>query len=160
MALFRCNLCKREFEAAKPACANCELDPAKDPRDAELLVELKTIHFDAPTRIPGRGVGFAACDSKKRTGVGSDQFSGEKTSVNCPKCKASAAYLGEDTPPATMPDANILKIASLEEAKAAAKAPVAAPESPAAEAANESPIVEPTKAAPEKPDPMAKKAGK
>ena|SRR6185437_11427644 len=121
--LFRCNMCKREFEAAKPACTDCGLDPAKQPRDAHLLVELVTIHFDAPTKVPGRGVGHAACDPRKKVGFG--HFSGERRAVSCPACKASPAFMAEDTPPA-MP-AEILRPATPPTEKAPAPTDAAAP---------------------------------
>lgn len=98
MPLYRCLNCRREFELDKPACSHCGLDPAADPRDAQSLVELVVIHFDAPHRsVTGRGVGHAACDPKLKVGSGV-VATGEKKAVNCRKCKASPAYLDPATP--------------------------------------------------------------
>lgn len=96
LKLWRCLQCKAEFEAAKPACAACGIDPAADPRDADLITELTLIHFDPPGKRPGRGAGHAACNSGLKTGHPRCQFSGEPTAVNCAKCKASEVYTAAD----------------------------------------------------------------
>jgi hypothetical protein len=92
MPLFRCLECRKEFEAALPACTACGIDPAADPRDADLVVPLVTVHFDPPTRRTGRGCGHAACDPKLKVGAGA-AFSGEPRAVNCAACKASAPFV-------------------------------------------------------------------
>lgn len=92
MPLFRCTACQGEFEAARPACAACGLDPEADPRDKGAVVSLVTVHFDAPGRRPGVGVGHAACDPRLKVGRPRCAFSGEPSAVNCPKCKATEAF--------------------------------------------------------------------
>lgn len=93
MPLFRCLECNREFEALKPACAECGVDPEKDARDVGVVQEIKTHHFDPPSRREGRGMGHAACDPKLKVGHPACMFTGEPSSVNCPKCKASEAFV-------------------------------------------------------------------
>lgn len=92
LKLYRCVNCRREFEAERPACVPCGLDPAKDPRDAAYVVECVRIHLDPPTHIQGRGKGHAACDPKLRVGRPGMQFSGEPRAVNCEACKATAEF--------------------------------------------------------------------
>jgi hypothetical protein len=88
--LYRCLHCKAEFDAPRPACAACGLDPAKDPRDASQFAEMAVVHFDPPSHVEGRGKGFAACDPKVRYG-GDRRFTGEPAAVTCPACKTSEA---------------------------------------------------------------------
>ncbi len=92
MPLYRCLSCGGQFEAAKPACAVCGIDPAADPRDGEAIVELVLHHFDPPSKRPGRGLGCAACNPKIRVGVPKCAFTGEPEHVNCAACRATAAY--------------------------------------------------------------------
>ncbi len=98
MPLYRCLECQREFEAAKPACAECGIDPATNPGDAGAVVPLVLIHFDPPTKRAGRGLGYAACDARVKVGAPKCGFSGHPKAVNCPRCKATEAFLaaGED----------------------------------------------------------------
>ena len=91
MSLWRCLNCKAEFQADKPVCAACELDPTTDPRAADLFRAIEVIHFDPPTRVPGVGRNHAACDPKVRYGA-NRMFTGEPGSVTCPACKASPAF--------------------------------------------------------------------
>lgn len=100
---YRCTLCKGEFVADKPTCAKCGLDPSVNRRHAEMFLELRTIHFDAPTHVPGIGVNYAACDPKLKVGANQDAFTGEKAHVNCEKCKASEAFAANGPPPAPAP---------------------------------------------------------
>lgn len=99
MTRYRCGQCEREFLADKPSCTDCGLDPATDKRHAKFFLELRTIHFDAPTHIEGLGVGFAACDPKFKVGTNNDAFTGEKKFVNCEKCKDSEAFKAKGPPP-------------------------------------------------------------
>lgn len=96
MSLFRCLECRAEFEAPVPACAACGIDPAKDPRDADLVAPLVTIHFDPPHRRKGRGMGHAACNPGLKVGHPGCAFTGEPLAVNCAKCKASAAFVAAE----------------------------------------------------------------
>jgi len=101
MPLFRCLNCRRDFEAEKPVCEPCGLDPSRDPRDGQYIVERSVIHFDKPhAKVVGRGVGHAACNpalkTAGRSGVG---FTGEKPAVTCPACKETAAFLSKEPPP-------------------------------------------------------------
>lgn len=109
MPVYRCTNCKREAEHPAPRCEPCGLDPARDPRDAPLVVELAAIHFDPPhATVKGRGLGHAACDPanpRLKVGVGA-AFTGEREHVTCPACRASAAYAAAEGvavgPPADM----------------------------------------------------------
>ncbi len=92
MKLFRCYNCKREFEAAAPACTPCGIDPVAHPRDAGIVVPLVLHHFDPPGRRPGVGLNHAACDPKIKAGTRGLAFTGEAEHVNCPKCKLTEAY--------------------------------------------------------------------
>lgn len=105
MPLYRCTSCQAEFPADRPVCAACEVDPAKDPRHAGVVLELVTIHYDPPTRIAGRGQNAAACNPRLQVGTTKDRFTGEKDVVNCPACRASEPYRQTDTPPALPTDA-------------------------------------------------------
>lgn len=96
MPLFRCLECNTDFEAAKPACAACGIDPEQHPRDAGVVVPLIPIHFDAPGRRAGVGVGYAACDPKLKVGRPKCGFTGERDAVNCAKCKLTDAFLQTD----------------------------------------------------------------
>lgn len=87
MPLFRCLNCNAEFEAPRAACAACELDAA-NPRDADYLMPLVTVHFDPPTKVAGRGKNHPACDPKLRGAV----MTGEPSAVTCAACKASEAF--------------------------------------------------------------------
>jgi DNA-directed RNA polymerase subunit RPC12/RpoP len=92
MPLYRCLECNRQFEAAKPVCAECGIDPEKDKRDEGVVVELMTIHFDPPTKRAGRGHNYAACDPKLKVGHPRCQFTSEPDAVNCAKCKETEAF--------------------------------------------------------------------
>ncbi len=97
LKLYRCLNCKREFEADKPACEPCGLDPAKNPRDAQYVAELTVVHFDPPTKVVGRGKNYAACDPRLKIGRPDTQFTGEPTAVTCKACKAVAEYRAAET---------------------------------------------------------------
>lgn len=100
MPLFRCLNCTKDFEADRPACAGCGVDPETNPRHANVVVRLETIHYDAPTHVPGIGVGHAACDPAVKVGRGKVMASGEASAVNCPACKRTEAFrrAGESPP--------------------------------------------------------------
>lgn len=100
MAPYRCYICVndrgipgQEF-AASPArgklvvCPRCGL--GEHPRDAAMIVKLETIHFDAPTNNPARGVGHAACDAKLMAGA--VRLTGEPVAVSCPACVRTEIY--------------------------------------------------------------------
>ena len=92
MPLFRCLNCHAEFESARPACEACGVGADGDPRTADQIVKLETIHFDPPTAVAGRGKGVAACDAKLRVGARGCGFTGEPDVVNCAACKKTEAY--------------------------------------------------------------------
>lgn len=96
MKMFRCLQCNREFEAEKPACVECGVDSQKDPADRGIVQEIAMIHFDPPSRRPGQGLGYAACDSKKKIGTPKCQFTGEPTAVTCKACQESEAFKAAD----------------------------------------------------------------
>lgn len=86
----------RDFTAERPACPNCGADPAKDPRHAQLIAELEDIHFDAPSRHPGMGVGFLACDpARKVVTAAGVRATGHPAAVTCPKCLGTTSYKAE-----------------------------------------------------------------
>lgn len=93
MPVFRCLNCKNEIEALSPSCAACELDPAKNPGDADYFAKVETMHFDPPTKVAGRGKNFAACNPKLKVGAAGHRFTGDPEVVNCAACKASEAFL-------------------------------------------------------------------
>ena len=105
MKAYRCYNCVgdngtpgKDFEGDAPKCPACGVDAAGNPRLAGMIVALEVIHFDAPSPVRGVGVGFRACDPKKRLpdGDGMDKgtrFTGHPAAVTCPRCKASEAYL-------------------------------------------------------------------
>lgn len=101
MARYRCMGCEndrglpgREFESATPVCPGCGAD-ARNPRHANHIVELRDIHYDAPSRVKGVGVGYRACDPTKRlpdgNGVTGSAFTGEPSAVTCQACLATFA---------------------------------------------------------------------
>lgn len=94
--LFRCLNCAKDFEAEKPACAGCGVDPAADPRDADLIVPLVPTHFDPPSKRVGRGRGHAACDPKLRVGAPRCAFTGEPVAVNCAACQKTEEFIAAD----------------------------------------------------------------
>lgn len=123
MPLFRCNSCQppRVFEADRPTCAECELDPAKDARHGRFFDQLLIIHYDPPTNVKGIGQNVAACNPKVKVGrqgrhTTADRFTGDKSAVTCPRCKATEVYTGVSPDPAPRD----LKIGSLEASRAKA----------------------------------------
>lgn len=104
MPLFRCEICKRVHDLKKPACPNCNLDPEKDPRDADHLTQLALIHFDPPGKYPGRGLNVAACNPKLRVGTGDHRFTGEKAAVTCFDCVETDVFQNDGTAPAIAKD--------------------------------------------------------
>lgn len=104
MARFRCTLCKGEFVADKPTCAKCGLDPAANPRHSQYLLELRTVHFDPPSHVPGIGLNVAACNPKLKVGENHDEhaFTGVKKHVNCEKCQESEVFKADGPPPAPL----------------------------------------------------------
>lgn len=123
MGLYRCTHCTppRTFEADRPVCEVCNLDPKKNPRHAGFIDALLIIHFDPPSNVRGIGLNAAACNPKKKVGqLGSgptaERLTGEKAAVTCPACKATAAFTGE-TPAEKAPMPAAMPIGSLEAAK-------------------------------------------
>lgn len=91
MSLFRCSNCGKTFEAKRPACAACGIDPAKDPRAAGIVHRLETIHYDPPHDvIRHRGKGHLACDPKKP--VAGNRATGEPSVVNCARCRETDSW--------------------------------------------------------------------
>ena len=100
MKMFRCLACPdeagkpHEFTAEKPICPRCGLDGTQ-PRDAELILLLTVIHFDAPSRVPNRGVGYLACQPDTPLGRG-HVATGLPAVVNCPACRETEAFTRHD----------------------------------------------------------------
>lgn len=115
--LYRCYLCPGpkgtpglDFTADKPVCPACGADPATDPRDAGAVVRLEVLHFDPPSGRPHRGRGHAACNPALKVGAGGVLATGEPSVVNCPACRAAAAWTlasGWSVPPAVPPAADV-----------------------------------------------------
>lgn len=116
MKKYRCMLCAgdrglpgRDFQAEKPACPNCGLDSTADPRDAQYIVELATVHFDPPFHAK-RGNGHAACDKSLTLGKVS-AMTGEPDCVNCDACRKTPEWMKamkDRGKPAVHPDADVV----------------------------------------------------
>jgi rubredoxin len=99
MKRWRCTNCRHDFKAAaapgsSPACPECGISPADHPRFASLIIELKTVHFDPPSRVKGIGLNRPACKPKAPLGslFGNGMGSGEPTDVNCEACRATKEW--------------------------------------------------------------------
>jgi hypothetical protein len=92
MALYRCTNCGRDFENDRPACAQCDIDPAKDPRLGRFIIRLEIVHFDPPTRFPGMGQGHAACNPLLKVGKQIAHATGDPSCVNCTRCRETEAW--------------------------------------------------------------------
>jgi hypothetical protein len=92
MPLYRCENCATVFEADRPSCKQCKIDPAKDARFARLFSKLLLIHFDPPTHVRGIGKGHLACMPAVGVGMGGHRATGEPAVVNCKACRATAAW--------------------------------------------------------------------
>lgn len=90
MGLYRCEHCGKTFEADRPACKPCRIDPVADPRHAKYLTPLLTIHFDPPTHLDGLGRGHLACNPAAK--VAGNRATGEPSVVNCAACRATAEW--------------------------------------------------------------------
>ena len=89
--LCRCTNCNRTFEAPRPLCEVCAIDPLKDRRFAGIVVKVAKVHFDPPhPTVRGHGVGFTACSPAKP--VQGQHASGEAHVVNCAACRATDAW--------------------------------------------------------------------
>lgn len=83
-------------------CPKCGIE--KGTRFGGFIVPLVVVHFDAPSGVvEGRGVGYAACDVTRDTRKGY-RMTGEPAAVNCPLCKDTAAFKGQETEVALHPD--------------------------------------------------------
>ena len=98
MPRYRCYACVddkgtpgRDFEAAgPPKCPTCGCDPKANPRHARLIERVAEVHFDAPSGVPGVGVGHPACAPARSVCGGA--ATGEPLAVTCPKCVATPAF--------------------------------------------------------------------
>lgn len=89
MKRFRCYNCTHEFIAKEPLCLKCGLD-GREPRYATHVVEIKTIHYDPPSKVYGVGMGCRACD--QNTPINRGRGTGIAKIVNCDACKESAEW--------------------------------------------------------------------
>ena len=100
MKMYRCMACPaeqgqpQEFLAEKPICPKCGLDGTQ-PRNAKHIAKLTVIHFDAPSQVPGQGVGHLACQPEIPVGQG-HVVTGHAAVVNCPACQHTDAYRTAD----------------------------------------------------------------
>ena len=95
MRLWRCEQCGRAFEADRPKCEKCGIDPAEDTRLIRFFTLLKRVHFDPPTKWPGIGRGTLACDPARKLGqlkASEEAATGEPSAVTCKACLASAEW--------------------------------------------------------------------
>lgn len=89
----------QDFYADKPVCPKCNTD-GDAPRCGHVVVRLNITHFDAPSGVPGVGVGYRACNPSVSVAVpmrGKTPFlghvaTGNPMSVTCPECKASETF--------------------------------------------------------------------
>ena len=101
MGLYRC--CNpdcpaapdHDFEAEVPVCPECKADGRQH---AALVLELACIHYlfkdvagPIRTRIGNRRIACMPARAKLPK-----YASGERAAVNCPKCKASKAFVGHE----------------------------------------------------------------
>lgn len=84
MPLYRCNNCGKEFEATRPACATCNIDPKVDPRFHAIVVRIETIHFDPPSHVRHFGIGKRPCDGKSIKG---GMATAVPAVVTCKRCR-------------------------------------------------------------------------
>ena len=97
MNRYLCTNCGRTFEAPRPMCEPCEIDPLKDRRMAGVVLKVEIVHYDPPSKVKHRGLGVLACDPK--TPVHGKRATGEPHVVNCAACRKTEAWLkaaGED----------------------------------------------------------------
>lgn len=78
-----------DFEADEPVCPKCGCDHRK-PLEANVIVKLEAIHFDPPSHVKGRGLGYPACRPEKSV-LGS-HASGVHDAVTCRGCRESEVF--------------------------------------------------------------------
>lgn len=100
MNLYRCHHCGAEFEADRPRCEPCGIDPQKDPRTARFIQKLETVHFDPPSKFRGLGQGHAACNPALKVGLQATHATGEPAAVTCRRCQATDTWKAADAGPA------------------------------------------------------------
>lgn len=77
------------FASEQPVCPKCGIRQ-DEPRYGRLIVEACVVHFEAPGKAEGYGVGYAACAGPGMKTKGPKQ--GEPSVVTCDKCKETDAY--------------------------------------------------------------------
>ena len=95
--MYRCMNCAsdkqvpgRDFVAEKPVCPHCGLDGTPGKPHGDLVVPLRTLHFDPPHgTVKGRGVNLPACGQERKAGTA---MTGDPDVANCPKCRATPAW--------------------------------------------------------------------
>lgn len=81
-----------KFEAEKPVCPGCGVD-GEAPGMGGVVLPRAVIHFDPPHPVLARrGLNRRACEPGKHVGHGGGLATGQADEVNCPACKATAAY--------------------------------------------------------------------
>jgi hypothetical protein len=75
-----------DFWTERPICPKCGTDGKQMP---DIVIPLAVVHFDPPSHVKNRGQRIAACDSQ---GYGGRAVSGNPNVVNCPECRATAAW--------------------------------------------------------------------
>lgn len=95
---FRCMNCLddkqipgRDFVAeSAPVCPKCGLDGSPGKQHANLIIPLRTVHFDPPhPTVKNRGVNVPLCGVPF---VGGMAMTGDPNVANCPNCKAHADF--------------------------------------------------------------------
>jgi len=99
---FRCYNCNdpkgvpgRDFvaDAAKPVCPNCTLDGTRGSQHANMIVALRTMHYDAKHGIVKcRGKNVPACGAKR---LETTAMTGDPNAVNCLACQATEVFKAE-----------------------------------------------------------------
>lgn len=83
-----------DFDASEPVCPRCGAD-ARQPRTANVVIELAVIHFEPPSPRDGIGIGETAC----KPGYARHRIARHATSdprvVNCAECRKTEVFRTE-----------------------------------------------------------------
>lgn len=99
--LFRCYNCLddkgtpgRDFTATgSPVCPDCTLDGTPGKEHANMIVPLRTLHYDPKHHVVKcRGTGAPVCGAPRISGIA---MTGNPNVVNCPACMATETFKTE-----------------------------------------------------------------